>query len=134
MTKFKTTNIEELRKFGLIFGAMIIIFFGVLIPYIFSLRFSYVPFLIAAIFILWAIVYPASLHFFYISWMKFGFFINRVTTPLILGSVFYLVITPIGLILKLSGKNPLLLKYNSACNSYRKISELKSKDSFNKPY
>lgn len=41
------------------------------------------------------------------AWMKFAELISRVTTPVFMGIVFYLVLTPIGLVLRLFGKSSL---------------------------
>ena len=45
-------------------------------------------------------------------WFKFGIFLGKVISPLIMGIIFFLVVTPIGLIMRLSGKDVLNLKYN----------------------
>jgi hypothetical protein len=41
------------------------------------------------------------------AWMAMAHAISRVTTPIILGIVYFLVITPIGLVMRGLGKNPL---------------------------
>ena len=46
-------------------------------------------------------------------WFKFGIFLGKVISPLIMGIIFFLVVTPIGLIMRLSGKDVLNLKYNN---------------------
>ena len=45
-------------------------------------------------------------------WFKFGIFLGKIISPLIMGIIFFLVVTPIGLIMRLSGKDVLNLKYN----------------------
>ena len=50
-------------------------------------------------------------------WTKFGIFLGKITSPLIMGIIFFLVVTPIGLIMRLLGKDVLHLKYNKN-NSY----------------
>ena len=47
-----------------------------------------------------------------IIWFKFGILLGRVISPLIMGVIFFLVVTPIGLIMRLIGKDVLNLKYN----------------------
>ena len=46
-------------------------------------------------------------------WFKFGIFLGKVISPLIMGIIFFLVVTPIGLIMRLLGKDVLNLKYNT---------------------
>ena len=50
-------------------------------------------------------------------WTKFGIFLGKIISPLIMGIIFFLVVTPIGLIMRLLGKDVLNLKYNKN-NSY----------------
>jgi len=46
-------------------------------------------------------------------WIRFGLLIQKITQPLILGIIFYLFFTPIGVIMRCFGKDPLLLKKKS---------------------
>jgi hypothetical protein len=52
------------------------------------------------------------------QWMKLGILLGKVVSPIALGVLFYCVITPIGLALRLAGKDPLRLKRDPAANSY----------------
>ena len=45
-------------------------------------------------------------------WFKFGILLGKIVSPLIMGIIFFLVVTPIGLIMRLLGKDLLNLKYN----------------------
>ena len=45
-------------------------------------------------------------------WFKFGIILGKIVSPLIMGIIFFLVVTPIGLIMRLLGKDLLNLKYN----------------------
>ena len=45
-------------------------------------------------------------------WFKFGIFLSKIISPLIMGIIFFLVVTPIGLIMRIFGKDLLNLKYN----------------------
>ncbi len=72
----------------------------------------------AVIIALIAVTRPAVLAPLNRSWMKFGRLVNRVTTPLVLGLLFFLMITPIGLTMRLAGKDPLRLKGDRDAPSY----------------
>ena len=50
-------------------------------------------------------------------WFKFGMFLGNFIAPIVMGIVFFLVVTPTGLIMKLLGKDLLNLKKNNK-NSY----------------
>ena len=45
-------------------------------------------------------------------WFKFGIFLGKIISPLIMGIIFFLVVTPIGLLMRLLGKDILSLKYS----------------------
>jgi len=51
-------------------------------------------------------------------WLKFGTLLHSITSPIILGVMFYLVITPIGLLMCMFGKDFLRLKLDPDCPSY----------------
>ena len=44
-------------------------------------------------------------------WFKFGILLGKIVSPLIMGIIFFLVVTPIGFIMRLLGKDLLNLKY-----------------------
>ena len=46
-------------------------------------------------------------------WYKFGILLGKIISPFIMGIIFYLVVTPIGLIMRLLGKDVLNLKYQN---------------------
>ena len=45
-------------------------------------------------------------------WFKFGILLGMIFSPLIMGIIFFVVVTPIGLIMRILGKDLLNLKYN----------------------
>ena len=45
-------------------------------------------------------------------WFRFGIFLGKIISPVIMGIIFFLVVTPIGFILRLLGKDVLNLKYS----------------------
>ena len=45
-------------------------------------------------------------------WFKFGIFLGKIVSPMIMGIIFFLVVTPIGIIMRLLKKDVLGLKYN----------------------
>jgi hypothetical protein len=50
-------------------------------------------------------------------WFKFGLILSKVVSPIIMGIIFFLVVTPIGVLMKILKKDLLNLKYNNN-NSY----------------
>tara|TARA_B100001057_G_scaffold388529_1_gene395978 strand:- start:18 stop:401 length:384 start_codon:yes stop_codon:yes gene_type:complete len=45
-------------------------------------------------------------------WFKFGLFLGKIVSPLVMGFIFFIVVTPIGIIMRLFRKDLLNLKYN----------------------
>ena len=45
-------------------------------------------------------------------WFKFGLFLGKIISPIIMGVIFFLVVTPIGLLMRLFGKDVINLKLN----------------------
>ena len=51
-------------------------------------------------------------------WFRFGLFLGKIISPIIMGVIFFLVVTPIGLLMRLFGKDVLNLKLNKKKSSY----------------
>ena len=60
-------------------------------------------------------------------WFKFGLFLGKIISPLIMAIIFFLVVTPIGLIMRLVGKDVLNLKFNTKKSYWIEKDNLKSK-------
>ena len=60
-------------------------------------------------------------------WFKFGIFLGKIISPIIMGIIFFLVVTPIGLIMRLIGKDMLNLKYSDYKSYWIKKTGPKSK-------
>ena len=65
-------------------------------------------------------------------WFKFGIFLGKIVSPLVMGIIFFLVVTPTGIIMRIMKKDLLNLKY-SEDKSYwikKKGPKSKMKDQF----
>ena len=51
-------------------------------------------------------------------WFKFGITLGAIVAPIVMGFVFFLVITPIGIAMKIIGKDILNKKYDKKRKSY----------------
>ena len=51
-------------------------------------------------------------------WTKFGIILGYIIAPIVMGVVFFLVITPIGLVMKIIGKDLLSIKYDKKKETY----------------
>ena len=50
-------------------------------------------------------------------WFKFGVFLGKIISPIVMGLIFFLVVTPIGFLMRMLKKDILNLKFNKS-NSY----------------
>jgi len=73
---------------------------------------------IAAAFAILAVVYPRSLKQLNWLWLQFGLVLHKITSPIVLGVMFYGVIVPVGVAMRLAGKDPLRLKPEPESRSY----------------
>lgn len=124
----------ELRKFGLSTGTIFAVVFGVVIPWIWDFRYPTWPWFIFAVLVPWALIAPVSLGPVYRLWMRFGLLISKITTPLILGILFFLVILPVGLAMRIFKGDPLKRQLDANAGTYRVDSLKQPVDTLEKPY
>ena len=72
----------------------------------------------AILFFIVTIIFPSLLGPFNRVWFKFGLLLGQAVNPVILGLVFFLVVTPIGIVRRLLGKDSLHLKPKPNLKSY----------------
>ncbi len=104
------------RTLGLTFGAVFLIV--ALYPLIFSGPVRMWSIGVAAVFIVVAFVLPNALGPLNKVWTKFGLLLHKVTSPIILGLMFFVVVTPLGLLMRSLGKDPLRLKLERGASTY----------------
>ena len=51
-------------------------------------------------------------------WYKFGIFLGSIVSPIVMGIVFFMVVTPIGLIMRFLGKDLLRVNKNKIASTY----------------
>lgn len=107
---------KSLRKFGITMGiAFLVITLFILIRH----RHSVLPTsIISVIFFILALIMPIFLRPIYICWMRLAFILSWFNTRLILFIIFYLIFTPIGLVMKLFRVDLLDKKIDKNKNSY----------------
>ena len=60
-------------------------------------------------------------------WFKFGIFLGKIISPIIMGIIFFLVVTPTAIMMRLFGKDLLNLKFNNRKSYWIEKNEPKSK-------
>ena len=115
VSHFKVEQGSE-RGFGLVFAAVFLIIF--LFPLIMRGIAHYWALAIAVAFAIIAFVAPHILKPLNTLWFKFGMLLGAIIAPLVMMAIFFLVVTPIGLLMRLFGKDPLRLKRKGDEKSY----------------
>ena len=112
---FKVEQGSE-RGFGLVFATVFLIIF--LFPLLRNGTAHYWALAIAAVFAVIAFTAPHLLKPLNTIWFKFGMLLGAIIAPLVMMIIFFLVVTPIGLLMRLSGKDSLRLKRKGDEKSY----------------
>jgi hypothetical protein len=73
---------------------------------------------IAAAFLAIALLRPNVLAPLNRLWTKLGLLMAMVVSPIVLRLLFFAVVTPVGLLMRLSGKDPMRLRDGSGADSY----------------
>ena len=108
MSKIK---IGSNRSFGIVFSAVFLLI--ALYPIINDENLRYWALLISIIFAILGLANSNLLSPLNRIWFKFGLFLGKIISPLVMGVIFFFVVTPIGLLMRLLGKDILNLKYNN---------------------
>ncbi len=127
---------QGLRQFGLILAAVLACVFGLFLPW--SWRLDLLPnwywIILAALVACWALLAPSSMKGFYHNWMRVAMAIGHVVNGFILAIVFYLLITPMGVIMRIAGKDPMRRILDPSINSYRIVCKRKKKQHMERPF
>lgn len=134
------TNKKILREFGLVFAGGLIVFFGLLIPWIFDKPWVWQaggarwPWIGAALFAGTGLILPQVLKPLYLLWMKIGHALGWFNTRLILGILFFLMFAPVALFMRLIRRDPLMRRLDKAATSYRIASDSPPRERLERPF
>ena len=112
----KKEKLPSNRNFGLVFFVFFLII-G-LWPLLGTNEIRYWSIFFSVIFFLLGITNSKLLNPLNKIWFNFGILLGKMISPLIMGIIFFLVVTPIGLIMRVFGKDILSLKHNKKNKSY----------------
>ena len=110
---------KGLREFGLTSGAIVAVIFGLFFPWLLELGLVWWPWILFAVLSLMALAVPMMLQPVYRIWMRFGLKMSKITTPIIMGIVYFLVITPAAFIMRMMGSDPMARRFDEQAESYR---------------
>jgi hypothetical protein len=129
----KEIDKKQLRSFGLMVGG-IFAGIGVWPLVIHSAEPRWWTLILAGLLLLPAAIYPHSLVWPYKGWMALGHVMGWINTRIILGIVFYLVVTPIGIFRRWLGKDPMGQHLRPDLDSYRMVREPRPPSHLTKQY
>jgi hypothetical protein len=104
------------RSFGVVF-AVVFTLIG-LFPLAFGGAVRLWSLSVGAVFLALALAAPSLLSPLNRIWLRFGLLLHRIVSPLVLGIMFFLVITPTGVLMRALGKDLLRLKFDQGSSSY----------------
>lgn len=104
------------RSFGFVFAAVFVLI-G-LWPLLNGGSPNYWALVAAAVFAGIALTVPRVLRPLNAVWFRFGLVLHRIVSPLVLALLFFVAVTPIALIYRLLGKDPLRLHFDRTGSSY----------------
>lgn len=99
-------TVRQGRKFGLTVG-LAFLALGALVWWRGRVPVAAVFGVVAGLLLLAALLVPASLRPVERAWMRGAELISRVTLPILIGVLYFAVITPIGIVMRALGRNPL---------------------------
>ena len=106
----ETIKLPSNRSFGIIFFIVFLII--ALWPLKYNGDVRIIPICISLIFLILGLFNSNFLKPLNFLWMKFGILLGNIISPIVMGIIFFLVITPIAMIMKILGKDLLSLKKN----------------------
>jgi hypothetical protein len=104
-------KISSNRSFGIVFFVVFLLI--ALYPLTYGGEIRIWSLIISTIFLILGLLNSKILTPLNKLWFKFGIFLGKIISPIIMGIIFFLVVTPIGLLMRLLGKDLINLKYNN---------------------
>ena len=111
----KDIKLDSNRSFGIVF--FVVFFIISIYPLINDNPIRLWSLILSLIFLILGLINSKILTPLNIIWMKFGMYLGIFISPIVMGIVFFLVVTPIGIIMKILRKDLLNLRMNKE-NSY----------------
>ena len=125
MSEYNDIKISSNRSFGVVF--FIVFLLIALYPLLNNNEIRLWSLIISVLFLILGILNSKILSPLNKVWFKFGLLLGKIISPIIMSVIFFLVVTPIGFIMKLLGKDLINLKFNNEKSYWIEKSGPKSK-------
>jgi hypothetical protein len=104
------------RALGFVFGAVFLII--AVFPWFFGGGLRLWSLIVCGAFVGVALIAPGLLTPLNRAWTRLGLVLHKIVSPLVLGFMFYIVITPMGVVMRWLGKDPLRLRFDRGSTTY----------------
>ena len=118
-------KISSNRSFGIVFFVVFLII--ALLPLINEENLRIWSLIISLIFLILGLINSKILSPLNKIWFKFGLLLGKIISPMVMGLIFFFVVTPIGILMRILKKDLLNLKMNNNKSYWIEKSEPKSK-------
>tara|TARA_B110000444_G_C18268181_1_gene335073 strand:+ start:77 stop:454 length:378 start_codon:yes stop_codon:yes gene_type:complete len=118
-------NKSSNKSFGIVF--FIVFFLIAIYPLLKQEDVRIWSLIISSIFLILGLLDSKILYPLNKIWFKFGILLGKIVSPLVMGIIFFIVVTPIGLLMKLLKKDLLNLRFNKHNSYWVEKNEPKSK-------
>ena len=118
-------KISSNRSFGIVF--FVVFLLVSFYPLINEENIRYWSLYISLIFLILGLINSKILSPLNKIWFKFGIFLGKIISPIVMGIIFFLVVTPIGILMRILKKDLLNLKFNKDRSYWIEKTEPKSK-------
>lgn len=119
------SKIGSIRSFGIVFFIVFLIIS--LYPLLNDGNIRIWSLIVSVIFLILGLLKSKLLSPLNYIWYKFGLLLGKIISPLVLIIIFFIVVTPIGILMRILGKDLLNLKYNNKKTYWVEKSGPKSK-------
>ena len=131
--KLSEIELPSNRKFGFFFTFV----FAIAAAYFYyspSITWAYIFATTASIFLLITLIKSDTLLPLNKLWMRFGLLLGMIVSPIILGIFFFGLFTPIAMLMRLSGRDELKLKFAQKISHWNSRNEPIKSESFNQQF
>jgi len=127
--KFSDIELPSNKKFGFFFTFVfaILAFYFLFID---SILWAQALAILAAFFLLITVIIPQVLLPLNKLWMRLGLLLGMIVSPIVLGIIFFGLVTPYGVVMRMFGRDELRLKFTKKSSHWISRSESIKSDSF----
>ena len=124
----------ELRNFGLVTAGLVAGVFGLALPWLRHQEFHRWPWVLSGALILPALAWPPALRYVHWLWVRIGLVLGWINSRIILTILFFVVILPLGLLMRALGHDPVARKLDPQAPTYRVSSRKRTRESMERPF